>query len=148
MPAFDDYAMEGRYRYFRGTPYPFGHGLSYTRFEYGGLRLDADAIRADGHLRVQVDVAAGAAPVTRWCSCMYDASAAHGRRRAGAARLPACPPGSGRTPHGGIHPGAALRHYDDARAAYVVRPGAYEVRVGASSADVRAHGFTVVPTHD
>ena len=31
------------YRYFRGEPlYPFGHGLSYTTFEYENLRLSAD----------------------------------------------------------------------------------------------------------
>ena len=42
LPAFDDYNMRGRtYRYFDGEPlYPFGHGLSYTRFEYSDLRLD------------------------------------------------------------------------------------------------------------
>ena len=36
LPPFGDYAMKGRtYRYFTGTPvYPFGHGLSYTRFGY------------------------------------------------------------------------------------------------------------------
>ncbi|RXD06707.1 glycoside hydrolase family 3 protein [Sphingomonas sp. UV9] len=36
LPPFGDYAMKGRtYRYFAGTPvYPFGHGLSYTRFGY------------------------------------------------------------------------------------------------------------------
>ncbi len=36
LPPFGDYAMTGRtYRYFTGTPvYPFGHGLSYTRFGY------------------------------------------------------------------------------------------------------------------
>src|SRR5690606_26413905 len=58
MPAFDDYTMEGRtYRYFRGTPlYPFGHGLSYSRFDYRNLRTDAK-VAPDGRLRVQVDVA-------------------------------------------------------------------------------------------
>jgi len=37
LPAFTDYNMTGRtYRYFKGTPlFPFGHGLSYTDFQYG-----------------------------------------------------------------------------------------------------------------
>ena len=36
-----DYTMEGRtYRYFSGDPlYPFGYGLSYSKFEY--TKLDA-----------------------------------------------------------------------------------------------------------
>jgi beta-glucosidase len=39
LPPFGEYAMKERtYRYFTGTPlYPFGHGLSYTRFDYGKL---------------------------------------------------------------------------------------------------------------
>ena len=32
------------YRYFEGQPlYPFGHGLSYTKFAYSGLKLDKSA---------------------------------------------------------------------------------------------------------
>lgn len=42
LPPFKDYAMDGRtYRYFNGEVlYPFGYGLSYTRFEYADLVLN------------------------------------------------------------------------------------------------------------
>ena len=50
LPDFEDYNMEGHtYRYFRGEPlYPFGYGLSYSKFVYGKPRL------ADGRLTVPV----------------------------------------------------------------------------------------------
>jgi beta-glucosidase len=58
LPPFDDYGMEGRtYRYFRGEPlYPFGHGLSYTRFSYAGLSVSPRVLRAGGTVRVGVEV--------------------------------------------------------------------------------------------
>jgi beta-glucosidase len=35
---------------------PFGHGLSYARFEYGNLEADRDAIGADEAVNLSVDV--------------------------------------------------------------------------------------------
>ena len=50
LPDFEDYNMEGHtYRYFRGEPlYPFGYGLSYSKFTYGKPRF------ADGQLKLTV----------------------------------------------------------------------------------------------
>jgi beta-glucosidase len=58
LPAFDDYAMKGRtYRYFGGTPlYPFGYGLSYTRFRYSNGSLSSSTLRAGETLEASVQV--------------------------------------------------------------------------------------------
>lgn len=58
LPSFDDYSMKDRtYRYFQGQPlYPFGYGLSYSRFAYSNLELSTLNLHAGDSLGVRVDV--------------------------------------------------------------------------------------------
>jgi beta-glucosidase len=58
LPPFTDYSMQGRtYRYFKGEPlYPFGFGLSYTRFNYSNMRLSAKSVKGGEPIKVSVDV--------------------------------------------------------------------------------------------
>jgi beta-glucosidase len=57
LPNFEDYGMAGRtYRYFKGKPlYPFGYGLSYTTFSYGGLSVPTE-VAAGSPLVTEVTV--------------------------------------------------------------------------------------------
>ncbi|SHG88788.1 beta-glucosidase [Flavobacterium fluvii] len=57
LPAFENYDMKGRtYRYFDKKPlYPFGFGLSYTKFKYSNLQIPAN-INPEKDFEVSVDI--------------------------------------------------------------------------------------------
>jgi beta-glucosidase len=59
LPRFEDYSMANRtYRYFTGKPlYSFGHGLSYSTFEYRNVKLSATTLQAGEALTVDADLA-------------------------------------------------------------------------------------------
>ena len=152
LPPFDDYAMQGRtYRYFDGEPlYAFGHGLSYTRFGYSDLRLDGKRVGAGDEVKVSLQVGntgkrAGDEVVQLY---LRQVGSGHGRalkELRGFQRI-ALQPGESRKVEFAIVPERDLRFYDEQGKRYAVDPGAYEVQVGASSADIRARATFEVDT--
>ena len=58
LPDFEDYSMKGRtYRYMTETPlFPFGHGLSYTIFQYGNASLNTSEIKDGEQVTLTIPV--------------------------------------------------------------------------------------------
>ena len=54
LPSFEDYSMTNRtYRYFGGKPqFAFGHGLSYTKFDYRDAKLDKTEVGTNATLEL------------------------------------------------------------------------------------------------
>ncbi len=143
LPAFDDYSMRGRtYRYFEGEPlYPFGYGLSYTKFEYSNLKLDRSSVAKDGTVTVSATIKNVGSVAGDEVAQLYLHPLAPKRERAvkelrGIERI-SLNPGESRVITFTIRPDRDLTIYDETKKAYAVDPGAYEVQVGASSADIR-----------
>ncbi len=144
LPAFDDYSMQGRtYRYFTGQPlYPFGHGLSYTRFEYSQLKLDHASVAADGSLQASITVKnvgsrAGDEIVQLYVAPLNAKQPRANKDLRGVKRV-ALKPGESSSVSFTLEPSNDLRYYDVDAKRYAVDGGKYEVQIGASSADIRA----------
>ncbi len=142
LPAFEDYRLEGRtYRYFRGRPlFPFGFGLSYTRFGYRDLVLDRPQAEAGGSVTVRLRLRNdgprdGEEVVQLYVRPLPSATADGAAALKGFARV-ALRASEERRVEMRLRI-ADLERYDPLRDALAVMPGRYEVMVGASSEDIR-----------
>jgi beta-glucosidase len=142
LPSFTDYAMKGRtYRYFEGKPlWAFGHGLSYTSFEYARTRLAAKKIAPDGTLKVTLTVKNTG---TRDGDDVVQVYYRHVNSKVPQPKLALCGFNRVSLKQGASEevtievPAARLRYWDEAAKQYVVEPGAYELLLGAASDDIR-----------
>ncbi|MEF2669293.1 MAG: glycoside hydrolase family 3 C-terminal domain-containing protein [Gemmiger sp.] len=146
-PARDNFAGAGRtvqyreglyvgYRYYQtaGVPvaFPFGYGLSYTSYAYSDLKVTADSVTLtvtntgarDGAEIVQVYIAKPGAEIFR-----------PAQELKAFARVPLAA-GESRTVTLPLDD-KAFRYWNTRTDGWEVEGGRYEVRVGASSADIR-----------
>jgi beta-glucosidase len=142
MPSFTDYSMTNRtYRYFSGTPlFAFGHGLSYTTFDFKSGKLESKTIAANGTAKVTFTLKNAGKLDGEEVAQVYFR---HVKSRVPQPKLALC--GFTRVPlkHGESSqvtvevPANRLRYWDTEKKQYVVEPGNYEILIGAASDDIR-----------
>lgn len=149
LPPFEDYSMANRtYRYFTGKPlWAFGHGLSYTKFRYGNVKLSKPAARASDTITVSCDVKNigsmdGDEVVQVYASDKFSPQPRPIQSLRGFVRVHIK---KGRTANVQIPLKVSnLRYWDMAKKNYVVYAGSYEIRVGAASDDIRLRTRLIV----
>ncbi|MFR0356873.1 glycoside hydrolase family 3 C-terminal domain-containing protein [Streptomyces sediminimaris] len=140
LPGLLDYDVIGgrqTYLYFEGTPlFPFGHGLSYASFSYGGLsaRVHDAAVHVAFTVTNTGDVTAD--EVAQLYTRAVEPSVPRPRRELVAHRRITLAPGA-RAELSFRVPLTAFEFWDVARGGRRLEPGPYELLAGASSEDVR-----------
>ena len=149
LPGFKDYSMAGRtYRYYTGKAlFPFGYGLSYTKFSYGKPQFSARQFSPAGTLQITVPVRNtgerdGDEVVQVYVRHVRSAVPQPLRSLCAFQRV-SIPRGQTRTATLTVSP-AQFRYWDVTKKSYVVEPGPYEIQIGASSADIRARQIVTV----
>jgi beta-glucosidase len=129
------------YLYYRGRPlYPFGHGLSYTRFTYKNLRLAAASIPASGSVTATVDVTnagrrAGTETVQLYTHQRQSRVQQPVKQLRAFQKVTLAP---GQTKRVSFRLAARdLAFWDVTRSRPVVEDASHDIAVGASAADVR-----------
>lgn len=116
--------------------FPFGHGLSYTAFEYRDLRISAGRVPTDGIVRLGFTVAnvgprAGDEVVQVYGRDVHGRTARPARKLVAFRRLRLAP---GEEEHIAVDIPADLFALWDPKEGWVVEPGAVKFFVGSSSA--------------
>jgi beta-glucosidase len=142
LPPFKDYSMSNRtYRYFSGQPeFAFGHGLSYTKFDYRDVSLDRPRFGAHDTVKVSFTVENSGARDGDEVAQVYFR---HVHSAVAQPRLALCgftrlhlAQNAASTANVEI-PAERFRYWDPVAKHYVVEAGDYELLIGGASDDIR-----------
>jgi beta-glucosidase len=129
------------YRYFSGKPlYAFGHGLSYTKFDFNSGKLESKKILADGTAKVTFTVKNSGKLDGDEVAQVYFR---HVNSKVEQPKLALCGFTRVHLKRGESSkvtvevPTQRLRYWDTQKKQYVVEPGDYEFLIGAASDDIR-----------
>jgi beta-glucosidase len=163
-PAYGNYPgeklhvtyAEGIYVGYRGFDkrnveplFPFGHGLSYTKFDYSGLKISPAKVPAGKLVVVTMQVRnsgsrAGAEIVQLYVRDVKSSVDRPLKELKGFQRV-MLNPGEARNLSFTLDP-SAMSFFSTAKDDWVAEPGAFEVWIGASSRDIRLKGaFELAP---
>jgi beta-glucosidase len=123
------------------TPlFPFGHGLSYTTFDYGSLKLDSDSVDVSGELKLSLTVTNTGKQRGTEILQLYAADTATGvtlpaQQLIGFARVD-LEPGASKTVSFVVP--MSLLAYTGLSGDLIMEPGPVEVSAGSSSSDIRS----------
>ena len=139
------------YRYFDSADkpvlFPFGHGLSYTTFDYANLRLTAGPVDRAATLDVEFDLTnagdvAGSEIVQVYVSDPVSSCDRPAQELRAFAKVTLAP---GQTERVKLSVDvASFAAYDAAQHTWVTEAGTFEIRIGASSRDIRLTGAVEV----
>jgi len=142
LPAFDNYAMNNRtYRYFNGQPeFAFGHGLSYTKFDYAAAALDRSSFTAGDTAKISFTLKNSGARDGDEVAQIYfrHLNSAQPQPRLALCGFTRIHLAQGQGAHITMDiPAERFRYWDVNQKQYIVEPGDYELLVGAASDDIR-----------
>jgi len=129
------------YQYFKGVPlYAFGHGLSYTRFQYSHIALSAPSVPTNGQVQVSFDIANVGQRAGSDVAQLYshqEASVTYQpiQTLRAFARVTLAP---GETRHISFTlPASQLSYYSLIKKGFTVEPGLFDLMIGSASDDIR-----------
>lgn len=120
--------------------FPFGHGLSYTTFEYGKPTATSKTMSADGNLTIKISVKntgnrEGQEVVQLYISDIKSSLPRPVKELKGFQKIKLAP-GEEKTVTFTIDK-EALSFFDDAQHAWIAEPGKFEAIIAASAADIK-----------